>query len=177
MAEQRLNTGATMSIGIGAMVGGGIFAVTGIAVEWTRGAIPLAFIVAGAVALLTAYSYWRITLRYPSQGGTVSYLNRAFGRGFPTGAFNIQLCLNYIVLLAIYSYAFGAYGAKLFPPDQPMDFCAGPPMETKAAAWSVSAPEVDQPTQRSTSNSTNRCRSESATSSLRRPGIHSTPRG
>ncbi len=96
------------------MIGGGIFAVTGLTIELTRGAAPLAFIVAGIVALLTAYSYWKLTLRYPSAGGTVEFLNRAFGSGFATGSLSILLCLSYIILLAIYAYAFGSYGAELF---------------------------------------------------------------
>ena len=76
------------------MVGGGIFAVTGLTIQMTRGAAPTAFLVAGVVALLTAYSYLKLTLRYPGQGGTVEFLNRAFGTGLFTGSSNILLCLS-----------------------------------------------------------------------------------
>lgn len=117
MAEKKLGTLSTLSIGIGGMVGGGIFAVTGLTVALTRGAAPLAFVLAGVVALLTAWSYWRLTLRYPSQGGTVEFINVAFGSGIPTGALNILLLLSYVILLAVYAYAFGAYGASLLPPE------------------------------------------------------------
>lgn len=48
--------GAT-SIGIGGMVGGGIFAVLGVASEQAGGSTPIAFFVAGLVAALTAFSY------------------------------------------------------------------------------------------------------------------------
>ncbi len=99
------------------MVGGGIFAVTGLTVQLVRGAAPIAFVVAGAVALLTAWSYWRLTLRFPSAGGTVEFLNRAYGPGPLTGALNILLCFSYVILLAVYAYAFGAYGAKLVATD------------------------------------------------------------
>lgn len=109
-----LGTFSLLSIGIGGMIGGGIFAVTGLTIELTRGAAPLAFVVAGFVAMLTAYSYWKLTLRYPSAGGSVEFLNRAFGGGFITGSLSILLCLSYIVLLAIYAYAFGSYGSGLF---------------------------------------------------------------
>jgi amino acid transporter len=115
----RLGTFSTLSIGIGGMVGGGIFAVTGLTVQVTRGAAPLAFLVAGLVALLTSYSYLRLTLRFPGEGGTVEFLNRAFGGGILTGAANILLLLSYVVLLAVYAYAFGSYGASFFPePDR-----------------------------------------------------------
>jgi amino acid transporter len=95
------------------MVGGGIFAVTGLTIQMTREAAPTAFIVAGVVALLTAYSYLKLTLRYPGQGGTVEFLNRGFGTGLFTGSSNILLCLSYTVLMAIYAFAFGSYGANL----------------------------------------------------------------
>ena len=110
-----IGTLSTLSIGIGGMVGGGIFAVTGLTVELTRGAAPIAFVIAGVVALLTSYSYLKLTLKYPSEGGTVTFLNNAYGTGIITGSANILLCLSYIVLLAIYAYAFGSYGASFFP--------------------------------------------------------------
>jgi len=106
--------GAT-SIGVGGMVGGGIFAVLGLAVQLAHGGAPLAFAIAGIVALATAYSYARLSVAYPSQGGTVAYLDRAFGPGLVTGTLNILLWISYIVMLSLYSYAFGSYGSSLFP--------------------------------------------------------------
>lgn len=116
--ESKLSTFSTLSIGIGGMVGGGIFAVTGLSVQLTRGAAPVAFVIAGVVALLTSYSYLKLTLRFPGEGGTVEFLNRAFGGGIVTGAANILLLLSYVVLLAIYAFAFGSYGAGFFPEEQ-----------------------------------------------------------
>ena len=111
----KLGTFSTLSIGIGGMVGGGIFAVTGLTVDVTKGAAPLAFLIAGIVALLTSYAYLKLTLRFPGEGGTVEFLNRAFGPGIMTGAASILLLLSYVVLLAVYAYAFGSYGASFFP--------------------------------------------------------------
>ena len=113
--SQPIGTASAVSIGIGGMVGGGIFAVTGLTIQLTRGAAPLAFVVAGVVALLTAYSYWCLSLRYPSRGGTVEFLNVAFGPGIFTGGLNILLCLGYVILISVYAYAFGVYGARAFP--------------------------------------------------------------
>ena len=110
-----LGTFSTLSIGIGGMVGGGIFAVTGLTIEVTRGGAPIAFLIAGIVALLTSYSYLKLTLRFPGEGGTVQFLNRAFGNGILTGAANILLLLSYIVLVAVYAYAFGSYGVVFLP--------------------------------------------------------------
>ncbi len=113
--ESKLGTFSTLSIGIGGMVGGGIFAVTGLTIEVTKGTAPVAFLIAGIVALLTSYSYLKLTLRFPGEGGTVDFLNRAFGGGIVTGAANILLLLSYVVLLAVYAYAFASYGASFFP--------------------------------------------------------------
>lgn len=103
------------AIGVGGMVGGGIFAVLGLSVDLTRGGAPLAFLLAGIVAVVTSYSYARLSVTYPSQGGTVAFLDRAFGPGVLTGSANILLWISYIVMLSLYAYAFGSYGASLFP--------------------------------------------------------------
>jgi amino acid transporter len=104
------------AMGVGGMVGGGIFAVLGLAVQLTRGGAPAAFLIAGTVALVTSYSYARLSVTYPSQGGTVAFLDRAFGSGLLTGSANILLWMSYIVMLSLYAYAFGSYGASFFPP-------------------------------------------------------------
>jgi len=106
---------SVVAIGIGGMVGGGIFAVLGLAVQLARGGTPIAFLLAGAVAFITSYSYARLTVTYPSQGGTVEFLNQAFGPGLITGGLNVLLWLSYIVMLSLYAYAFGSYGASFFP--------------------------------------------------------------
>ena len=103
------------AIGVGGMVGGGIFAVLGLSVELANGGAPVAFLIAGIVALVTSYSYVKLSVRFPSQGGTVAFLDRAFGSGLLTGSANILLWISYIVMLSLYAYAFGSYGASFFP--------------------------------------------------------------
>lgn len=100
------------------MVGGGIFAVLGLAVELARGGTPLAFALAGGIAFLTAYSYARLSVVFPSQGGTVEFINQAFGPGLFSGSVNILLWLSYAVMISLYAYAFGSYGASFLPPDR-----------------------------------------------------------
>jgi len=113
---QKIGYWEATAIGIGGMVGGGIFAVLGLSVDLARGGAPLAFLLAGIVALVTASSYARLSVRFPSQGGTVAFLDRAFGSGLLTGGANILLWISYMVMLSLYAYAFGSYGASLLPP-------------------------------------------------------------
>lgn len=95
------------------MVGGGIFAVLGLAVELAKGATPVAFLVAGIIAMLTAYSYSRMSLFYPNKGGTVHYINKGFGKNIFSGGTNNLLWISYIIMLSLYAVAFGSYGAKM----------------------------------------------------------------
>jgi amino acid transporter len=106
---------AVVAIGVGGMVGGGIFAVLGLSVELTHGAAPIAFLIAGFVALVTTYSYTRLSVAYPNEGGTVAFLDNAFGPGLFTGTMNLLLWISYIVMLSLYASAFGSYGAALLP--------------------------------------------------------------
>ena len=103
------------AIGVGGMVGGGIFAVLGLSVELSSGGAPVAFLIAGIVALVTSYSYAKLAVAFPSQGGTVAFLDRAFGSGLLTGTANIMLWISYMVMLSLYAYAFGSYGSSFFP--------------------------------------------------------------
>jgi amino acid transporter len=106
---------STVAIGIGGMVGGGIFAVLGLAISKAEGGTPLAFLISGVVALFTAYSYSKLSVAYPTRGGTVEFLNQAFGPGIFTGGLNVLLWLSYIIMLSLYAYAFGSYAASFFP--------------------------------------------------------------
>ncbi len=73
--EGKIGLWAVVAIGVGGIVGGGIFAVLGLAVQLAHGGTPVAFAVAGVVALLTTYSYAKRSVAYPSRGGTVTFLN------------------------------------------------------------------------------------------------------
>jgi amino acid transporter len=97
------------------MIGGGIFATLGLSLELAKGAAPIAFAIAGLVALLTSYSYAKLSARYPSAGGTIEFLVRAYGDNVLTGGLNMLLLSSYIVMIALYAHAFGAYGASPRP--------------------------------------------------------------
>ncbi|WP_028283298.1 APC family permease [Olleya marilimosa] len=103
-----------ISIGIGGMVGGGIFAVLGLAVSLAKGGTPVAFLFAGIIALLTAYSYAKLSKKFPENGGTVRFVHQQYGNGIFAGGINNLLWVSYIVMLALYASAFGSYAGELF---------------------------------------------------------------
>jgi len=102
------------SIGVGGMVGGGIFAVLGLTIDLAKGAAPIAFLIAGLIALITSYSYAKLSVRYPSEGGTIEFIVRAFGNNLFSAIINNLLLFSYVVMLSLYAYAFGSYGSALF---------------------------------------------------------------
>jgi amino acid transporter len=103
------------AIGIGGMVGGGIFAVLGVAAGSAGAATPVAFLVGGGVSALTAAGYSRLSVTYPSAGGTVTFIDRVFGVNELTGSLNMVLWAGYVAMIALYASAFGHYTAVLFP--------------------------------------------------------------
>ncbi len=115
MTPKKIGFLGAVAIGIGGMVGGGIFAVLGLSAQLSGGGAPISFAIAGLISLLTAYSYSRLSVSMPSQGGTVTFLDRAFKPGLIVGGLNILLWFSYIIMLSLYSYAFGSYGSTFGP--------------------------------------------------------------
>ncbi|MDH7913023.1 APC family permease [Winogradskyella sp. SYSU M77433] len=111
--SDKINLKEAISIGIGGMVGGGIFAVLGLAVSIAQGGTPVAFLFAGALALITSYSYVKLSQKYPDRGGTVKFINQGFGISIFSGAINNLLWISYIIMLSLYASAFGSYAPNL----------------------------------------------------------------
>jgi amino acid transporter len=107
-----LGLAALVSIGIGGMVGGGIFSVLGLTVQFGGAGAYLAFVAGGVVAALTGSSYARLSVKVRNRGGTAAFLDRAFGVEV-AGPLNLLLWLSYFVMLGLYAVAFGAYFAAL----------------------------------------------------------------
>jgi len=105
---------AATSIGVGGMIGAGIFSILGIACQIGGNAVYISFILAGAVALLSTYSYAKLGVKYPSMGGPVEFLVRGFGDGIFSGGISILLWIGYIIALALYARAFAAYSLTFF---------------------------------------------------------------
>ncbi|MCW8925840.1 MAG: hypothetical protein OQJ84_06255, partial [Xanthomonadales bacterium] len=77
-SSEKLGLKELVALGVGGMVGGGIFSVLGLSVSLSGHAAPVAFAIGGLVALLTGRSYVRLGLSYHSDGGSFTYLERAF---------------------------------------------------------------------------------------------------
>ncbi len=102
-------------LGIGAMVGAGIFALLGEAGAVAGSAVWLSFLLAGIVAALLGYNVVKLGVRYPSSGGLIAYLLQGFGNGRLVG---ISSWLGYfaaiVIVCSMVAVAFGSYATSLF---------------------------------------------------------------
>jgi len=107
----QIGMAAAVSIGIGGMVGAGIFSILGVVAQAAGNAMWMAFAAGGVVALLSTYSYAKLGSTYPSAGGAVSFLVVGYGDGVFVGGLNLFMWAGYIISLALYATAFGSYAA------------------------------------------------------------------
>ncbi len=105
---------SAVSIGIGGMVGAGIFSILGVVAQAAGNAMWVAFLIGGVVALLSTYSYAKLGAVFPSAGGAVHFLVKGFGDGILAGGLNLFMWAGYIISLALYATAFGSYAATFF---------------------------------------------------------------
>jgi amino acid transporter len=105
-------------LGIGAMVGAGIFALLGEAGAVAGAAVWLSFLLAGIVAALLGYTVVKLGVRFPSSGGLIAYLMEGFGNGRLVG---IASWLGYfaaiVIVCSMVAVAFGSYATSLFVGD------------------------------------------------------------
>ena len=74
--ERHLGRFGATALGVGAIVGGGILALAGVAFATAGNAAIVAFALNGGIAFLTAVSFARLASRYPESGGTYAYVKR-----------------------------------------------------------------------------------------------------
>jgi amino acid transporter len=102
-------------LGVGAMVGAGIFALLGEAAVVAGSAVWLSFLIAGIVAALLGYNVVKLGVRYPSSGGLFAYLMQGFGNGRLVG---IAAWLGYfaaiVIVCSMVAVSFGSYATSLF---------------------------------------------------------------
>jgi amino acid transporter len=108
-----MNLWSVTAMGIGAMVGAGIFALLGEVALVAGDATYVSFILGGFVAILSGYSYAKLAARYPDAGGLDTYFNEAFGPGRLSGTLSLIYLLTIAATIALVAKAFGAYAAQL----------------------------------------------------------------
>jgi len=98
-------------LGIGSMVGAGIFIVIGQAGSMAGNMVWLSFICGGIIALLSGYSLAKLAVRYQSRGGIIEYLVQGFGENLFSGSMSVMFYFSQLIAIAAVAKSFGAYSA------------------------------------------------------------------
>lgn len=102
-----------VSIALGGMIGGGIYAVLGVVAQITRAATWAAFVLAGVVALSAAYSYVTLNSITDNRGGSVSFVQCYLGNSTLAGMVGWTLLFGYVGSMAMYAFAFAEFSLAL----------------------------------------------------------------
>lgn len=97
---------------IGGMIGGGIFSVLGVTIQLAGHLAFVCFVLAGAVALVTAHSYAGLARLAGRSGGPYAFLREA-GHPHFAAITSWYLVFGYVVALAVYAFTFGHYVARV----------------------------------------------------------------
>jgi amino acid transporter len=104
-----LTTRQAAFIGVGAMVGAGIFSLLGAAGEVAGAAVWLSFALAGIVAGLQGYSFAKLGATYPSAGGLLEYVIRGFPR--LAGIVGWLVLATNAIIVGMVAVSFGSYAS------------------------------------------------------------------
>ncbi len=102
------------TLGLGTMIGAGIFVLPGIVAGRAGPASMVSFLIGGAVALLAALSLSELATGMPKAGGSYYYVNRALG-GLFGSIVGWGMWAGLMFATAFYMLGFGQYLAGLHP--------------------------------------------------------------
>ncbi|WP_251341812.1 amino acid permease [Haloplanus halophilus] len=104
---------AALTIGVGTMIGAGIFVLPRTAISQAGSFAVVAFVLGGGIALLTAFSASELGTAMPKSGGAYYYVNHALGPLFGSVA-GWANWLGLAFASAFYMVGFGQYIQQIF---------------------------------------------------------------
>lgn len=113
-ADDRLSLIGSVSLGIGVMIGAGIFALVGQVTELAGGWMSSAFLVGAVVVAFSSYSYIRYSATNPSSGGIAMLLKGAYGPGLLAGSFSLFMYVSMVLAESLLGRTFGTYFLRPF---------------------------------------------------------------
>lgn len=109
----RIGVPQAAAIGVGGMMGAGLYTLVGLAAGTAGVWIWASFLVGGLVSVFSVYSYAKLGARFSSRGGAAEYLIRCFGGGLTAGGLNVFQFFGWIIAIALYATGFSGYLQQL----------------------------------------------------------------
>ncbi len=109
MSEAKLKRSISLPVlflyGLGTMIGGGFYALSGKVAGMAGMAAPLSFLLAGFLAFLNVFTFAELSSRYPESAGEAKYVYNAFRSSFFSGLIGWMVILTGVVSAATLSVA------------------------------------------------------------------------
>lgn len=112
--KNSLSLTGTVALGTGVMIGAGIFSLTGQMAQLAGSTFPFAFLTAAIVVSFSAYSYIKISDKYPSAGGIGMYLHKMYGHSLTTAFHALLMYVSMVIAQSFLARTFGSYTLQLF---------------------------------------------------------------
>ncbi|GAC24090.1 amino acid transporter [Paraglaciecola mesophila KMM 241] len=112
--KDSLSLAGAVAMGTGVMIGAGIFALTGQVAELSGSLFPLAFLIGAIISGFSAYTYIKVSNKYPSAGGIAMILKKSYGPTTVTGAAALMMAFSMIINESLVARTFGTYTLQLF---------------------------------------------------------------
>jgi amino acid transporter len=106
---KRISLFSATALGVGGMMGAGLFSLLGTASAHAGTHIPLAFLLGAIAASFSVYSYAKLGATFPSSGGAATFTVMSFGDGLISGGLNVFQYIAYLIAAALYAAGFSEY--------------------------------------------------------------------
>ncbi len=119
VAPKKVGLISAIALGVGGMMGAGLYTLLGLAATTAGPWIPIAFLIAGFAASFSVYSYAKMGAQFPSSGGAATFIITQFGHGTVSGGVNVFQYISYLIATALYAAGFSDYASALLGSDVP----------------------------------------------------------
>lgn len=107
--QYQLGLWQVVSLGIGSIVGAGIFALLGQVLQETGEMTYYSFAISGVIALFCGYAYIKLAGAFPSQGGITVYFQHAFPNKWISGTLTLIYVFTTLISAGTMAKSFGFY--------------------------------------------------------------------
>ena len=102
-----------IALGVGGMMGAGLYTLLGLAAKSTGVLLPIAFLLAGIAGAFSVYSYARLGTAFPGRGGGAGFLMASLGDTMLCAGLNVFQYIAYLIATSLYAAGFAEYvGAR-----------------------------------------------------------------
>ena len=119
-ATKNVGLVSAVALGIGGMVGAGLYSMLGLASEHAGTWLPLAFLVGAFAAAFSVYSYAKLGAVFPSAGGPANFTLQGYGHTLMAGGINVFQYLAYLIAASLYAVSFTEYIGALIGESLPV---------------------------------------------------------